>query len=136
MLTSSQATLIYSCVCPNGTVPDSSAFQQTVPFFVCEANYGQCIDRNANQAEAQAACRANQQCGTRNATAEAIAATMASESTTASSTSSRSGSATAGGSASATSASASASASGGASVASYTSGAFAVVLMAAFKLLL
>lgn len=125
---------MYSCVCPNGTVPDSSAFQQTVPFFECQANYGQCINRHPNDAQAQATCRQNQQCGTRNATAEAIAVTAGSSSTTASRTSSGSGSATAASSASASSASATHS--GAASVNSYTSGAFAVVLMGAFKLLL
>jgi hypothetical protein len=76
-----------------------------------------------------------QQCGTRNATAEALSATAASASATSESTSGASGS----GSATASGASATSSSSGAASpsnVAQLSTGAFAAILLAFFKLFL
>ncbi|KAJ5204162.1 uncharacterized protein N7498_005041 [Penicillium cinerascens] len=62
-------TLQFQCTCSNGTVPDSSQYMQTVPFYVCQATYGQCIDAHPNDAEGQTACKDAAQCGTKNATA-------------------------------------------------------------------
>lgn len=126
-------TLTYNCVCPNATVPDSTAFAQTLPFFICEETYRQCVNNNPNNAQGQAACRENQKCGSRNATAEALAQTGSASSGTASST----GSATSSAAGSAASSAASASASAAeAPMTTYATGAFAAVLMAAFKLML
>lgn len=78
----------------------------------------------------------NQQCGERNATAEAISQTSASAETTASSTSSESGSAETGASGTA-SESAAATSSNNAAVANVqqlSTGAFVLLLAAAFKL--
>merc|ERR1712230_234434 len=81
-------TFTYSCVCANGTVPDCTAFTQTLPYFICQETYIQCINNNPNDAQAQSVCADNEQCGTRNATAEALAASSAAASSTAASTSS------------------------------------------------
>lgn len=125
-----QVTLTYTCVCPNGTIPDSSAYEQTLPFYICEETFRQCMANNPDNAQGQGVCQENQQCGSRNATAEALAATSSAASTTASETES-----SATGSAASSAASATAS-EAGASMTTYTSGAFAVLLMAAFRLLL
>ncbi|KAK5076066.1 hypothetical protein LTS08_002574 [Lithohypha guttulata] len=129
-------TLMYSCTCPNGTVPDSTAYTQSLPFFVCQETYIQCVRNNPNNAQAQGACRTNQQCGTRNATAEALLSTSGASSSVASATS-RASSSAASGTGSAASSAASATSSGSdASMTTITTGAFMAVLMAAFKLLL
>ncbi|KAK7885784.1 hypothetical protein LTR67_010136 [Exophiala xenobiotica] len=135
-------TFTYSCVCANGTVPDCTAYTQTLPYFICQESYIQCINNNPNDAQAQSVCATNEVCGTRNATAEALAASSAAASSTAAATSSMassSASRTQSGSATAASASASATESGNAAVAMtqhLTTGALAAVLMAAFKLLI
>ncbi|KIV77639.1 hypothetical protein, variant [Exophiala sideris] len=140
-----QTTFTYTCICANGTVPDCTAFTQTLPFYICQATYSQCINNNPNNAEGQATCATNEKCGTRNATAEALAQTgSASSSSTASSTSSQASSS---GATAASTGSGSSSATGSSASASSTSksdamtqhvatGAFVAVLMAAFKLLL
>ncbi|KIW42054.1 hypothetical protein, variant [Exophiala oligosperma] len=134
-------TFTYSCVCANGTVPDCTAFTQTLPYFICQESYIQCINNNPNDAQAQSVCKQNEQCGTRNATAEVLSASSAAASSAAASTSSAAPSSTASasksGSATAASASASATEShnAAAGMSRVTTGAFAAVLMAAFKLL-
>jgi hypothetical protein len=125
-------------------VPDCTAFTQTLPFFICQETYSQCIDAHPNDAQGQQTCTDNMQCGTRNATAEAIAQTSAAAASSASSTSTSASSSTAastGGSASSSSAAAtgaSASPTGAAVALSQqvATGACAAVLMAAFKLLI
>ncbi|KAJ5247051.1 hypothetical protein N7468_002034 [Penicillium chermesinum] len=76
------STLQYSCVCSDGSVPDVSQYQQTVPFYVCEANYGQCIDAHPNDAQGQEACKEAKHCGTKNATATDTSSSSASASPT------------------------------------------------------
>ncbi|KIW20766.1 hypothetical protein PV08_01344 [Exophiala spinifera] len=134
----------YSCVCANGTVPDSTAFIQTLPFFICQETYIQCINNNPNDAQAQSVCKDNEQCGTRNATAEYLAEQAAASSAAASTTAAASSAAPSStpstsenSSATATSSSAGASGSDNAAagMAHVTTGAFAAVLLAAFKLL-
>ncbi|KAK5448071.1 hypothetical protein LTS15_009095 [Exophiala xenobiotica] len=130
---------------PAGISPTDAyctAFTQTLPYFICQESYIQCINNNPNDAQAQSVCATNEVCGTRNATAEALAASSAAASSTAAATSSMassSASRTQSGSATAASASASATESGNAAVAMtqhLTTGALAAVLMAAFKLLI
>lgn len=70
LIISSQSTLKFSCICSDGTVPDVSQYIETVPFYVCEANYGQCINAHPNDAEGQRACKAAANCGSKNASAE------------------------------------------------------------------
>ena len=139
-----QVAFTYSCVCANGTVPDCTAFAQTLPFYLCEATFSQCINSHPNDAQGQQTCTDNQKCGTRNATAEALAQTAAAGSSSAASTSAASSSASASsggsasGSSSASATGASASPTGAAIAVSQqmATGAFAAVLMAAFKLLI
>ncbi|RMZ78230.1 hypothetical protein DV738_g4064, partial [Chaetothyriales sp. CBS 135597] len=139
-----QTSLQYTCTCANGTSPDSTAFIGTVPYFVCQQTYIQCVANNPNDAQAQTKCAENEQCGSRNATAEAIAAqsaSAASETTASSTEASETSSATdsASDSASATSDSAATSTSEAAAAANtqgLATGATAVLLMAAMKLLL
>ncbi|KIV94743.1 hypothetical protein PV10_02476 [Exophiala mesophila] len=128
-------TFTYSCVCANGTVPDSTAFAGTLPFFICQETYIQCMAANPTNAQAQAVCAENEQCGTRNATAEALAATSAAQSTTASETAASS-TASETESATATSESASSTPTGGAATQQIATGAFAALLLAGIKLLL
>lgn len=64
-----QATLHFQCVCANGHTPDVAAYIETVPFYVCEATYGQCIDAHPNDAQGQRACKQAANCGTKNASA-------------------------------------------------------------------
>ncbi|KAJ5120585.1 uncharacterized protein N7515_009973 [Penicillium bovifimosum] len=77
-------TLDFSCVCADGSTPDVTPFKQTVPFFVCQANYGQCINSHPDDAEGQRTCKKNAVCGSKNATEEADSSS--SSTTTAAST--------------------------------------------------
>ncbi|KIX00522.1 uncharacterized protein Z518_10662 [Rhinocladiella mackenziei CBS 650.93] len=135
-----QNTFTYSCVCPNGTAPDCTAFIETLPFYICEETYIQCINNHPNDAQAQSVCADNEQCGTRNATAEALAATSAASASSAAATSSSApSSASESGSATAASSTPSPTESGNAAMGlsqHITTGAFAAVLMAAFKLMI
>lgn len=54
-------------MCQDGTTPDVSDYIQTVPFYVCQANFGQCVDRHPNDADGQDACKKAAHCGTKNA---------------------------------------------------------------------
>ncbi|KIW30383.1 hypothetical protein, variant 3 [Cladophialophora immunda] len=140
-----QNAFTYTCVCANGTVPDCTAFIETLPFYICQETYAQCINNHPNDAQGQATCAQNEQCGTRNATAEAIAQTSAAQASSVSSTSSApasshsaSAASTGSGSSSASATGSSASATGGAAIGvsqQVATGAFAAVLMAVFKLL-
>ncbi|KAJ5747235.1 uncharacterized protein N7511_008931 [Penicillium nucicola] len=61
-------TLKFSCVCSDDSTPDVSPYMQTIPFYVCQNNFGQCITTHANDAEGQRACKkAASSCGSKNA---------------------------------------------------------------------
>ncbi|KAJ5458239.1 hypothetical protein N7475_009627 [Penicillium sp. IBT 31633x] len=77
-------TLKFTCLCSDDSTPDVSPYKQTVPFYVCEAAYGQCINSHPNDAEGQRACKKNADCGSKNASAEST--TSSTTTTTASST--------------------------------------------------
>ncbi|KAJ5628260.1 hypothetical protein N7490_010488 [Penicillium lividum] len=62
-------TLNFSCICADGKTADATPYLQTVPFYVCEANYGQCVDAHPNDSFGQEACKKAAKCGTKNATA-------------------------------------------------------------------
>ncbi|KAJ5312291.1 hypothetical protein PENANT_c011G00427 [Penicillium antarcticum] len=77
-------TLKFSCVCSDDSSPDVSPYMQTIPFYVCENNYGQCITAHADDAVGQRACKkAASNCGSKNASEES---TTPSSSTTVAST--------------------------------------------------
>ncbi|KAJ5728665.1 uncharacterized protein N7483_003173 [Penicillium malachiteum] len=71
-------TLKFSCVCADGSSADVTPFLQTVPFYVCEANYGQCVDAHPDDSVGQEACKKAAKCGTKNATALAMSSSTTS----------------------------------------------------------
>ncbi|KAJ5092132.1 hypothetical protein NUU61_007002 [Penicillium alfredii] len=60
-------TLKFECVCEDGSKPDVSPYMQSVPFYVCEAAFGQCISAHPDDADGQSTCKKNSHCGTKNA---------------------------------------------------------------------
>ncbi|OJJ42983.1 hypothetical protein ASPZODRAFT_136856 [Penicilliopsis zonata CBS 506.65] len=98
-------TLAFTCVCSNGSEADVALYEQTVPFYVCQATYAQCIEENPNNLDAQESCKANETCGTLNASAVSTTSTAAStaSATASASTTTGSSSTTASASSSATS---------------------------------
>lgn len=57
-------SLAFKCVCGNGTTPDVAKYTNTLPFFVCQANFGQCIKNSPDDAAAQKKCKNEQsKCG-------------------------------------------------------------------------
>ncbi|KAL1968486.1 hypothetical protein VTN77DRAFT_1696 [Rasamsonia byssochlamydoides] len=133
-------TLNFSCTCINGTVPDVALYTNTIPFFVCQANYAQCINNHPNDLQGQEQCKANAQCGTLNATAiddSASTTSAAAASTTTAPTSTGSATQTA----STTSASVTAATSKAAAMAvrvaqDHSTGLFVAFLLAAFRFVL
>lgn len=132
-------TLDWTCLCSNGSSPDIAAYMDTVPYYICEQSYDDCVADNPNDALAQQNCKTQIQddCGSLN-TANY---TAASTSSMASSTSSSAPSSTA---AAATTTSASASATATAKSAAtamligrdYGIGLIAAGIMAAFGFML
>jgi hypothetical protein len=116
-------------------VPDVTAYQQTLPFYICQATYEQCINNHPNDAEGQATCKNNEKCGTLNATA-ANSASSSSSSAAASTSASQTSAAASSGTGSASASAASASHSSIANNQQLATGAFAAILVAAFKLFL
>lgn len=53
----------FDCTCVNGTVPEVEGYTNTIPFFVCQANYEQCIQNNPNDLDGQKQCKENAKCG-------------------------------------------------------------------------
>ncbi|KAI9807887.1 MAG: hypothetical protein M1825_005193 [Sarcosagium campestre] len=80
--------LSIECVCSGGEVPDLAAYQNSVPFYICQATTAQCIASNQMDAQAQQKCRDDNQCGSKNATefGEASTTTAAASTTAASTT--------------------------------------------------
>jgi hypothetical protein len=135
----SQSTLAFNCTCSNGTVPDTSLYQSTVPFYVCQANFGQCIANSGGNLEVQGWCKGNATCGTLNATAEQAAAssTSAAPSTSQTSLAASTSSGTSAVSASAPSASKSTAAAVALQIAQdHSTGLFTAAVLAALGLLL
>ncbi|KAH6854214.1 hypothetical protein B0I37DRAFT_24278 [Chaetomium sp. MPI-CAGE-AT-0009] len=76
-------TLEYKCTCANGTAPGLEYYIQTIPTFVCEQAYSDCIAANTGSSRAQDECKTNikDQCGTLDPT-KAQADTPSEDSTT------------------------------------------------------
>ncbi|KAJ9216502.1 hypothetical protein DTO166G4_1718 [Paecilomyces variotii] len=70
-------SLSFSCVCSDGSVPDSAEYTQSLPYFVCEANFGQCIQNHPNDLDGQNQCKEQAKCGTKNATSDAASTSSA-----------------------------------------------------------
>ncbi|KUM61073.1 hypothetical protein ACN42_g6053 [Penicillium freii] len=75
-------TLKFGCVCNDGSIPDVTPYSQTVPFFVCQETYIQCINSHPNDAEGQRACKKAADCGSKNASAVTTTASSTMSSTT------------------------------------------------------
>lgn len=71
---------MFSCVCSDNSTPDVSEYIQTVPFYVCQDAYGQCIRSHPDDAEAQRACKKAMNCGTKNASETSTTSSSASSS--------------------------------------------------------
>ncbi|KAJ5817959.1 hypothetical protein N7447_007967 [Penicillium robsamsonii] len=80
------ATLKFTCVCSDDSVPDVTPYLQTVPFYVCQATFGQCIDAHPDDAEGQRACKKAAVCGSKNASETTTTASSSSSSAMASTT--------------------------------------------------
>ncbi|KAM5471180.1 hypothetical protein MauCBS54593_003520 [Microsporum audouinii] len=62
--------LEYSCECQNGTIPQMDLYINSLPWFICQATFGQCIKAHPDDADGQQVCKDNQdKCGKLNATA-------------------------------------------------------------------
>ena len=143
MLIIYQTTLDFSCVCDNGTTPDLSPYENTIPFYVCKETFVQCIANNPNNLQGQDYCKGNATCGTVNAASTSTSATStpsAAPSTTQAAAATTAGSATASSTGSATGASASPTSSKGAAALQmaqdHSTGFFAAAFLAAFGMLL
>ncbi|CAG7946895.1 unnamed protein product [Penicillium nalgiovense] len=76
-------TLKFDCVCSDGSTADVVPYQQTVPFFVCHATYGQCIKSHPDDIEGQRACKeAVANCGSKNASEVTTTSSSSSASST------------------------------------------------------
>ncbi|KAF2480688.1 hypothetical protein BDY17DRAFT_198066 [Neohortaea acidophila] len=60
--------LTYVCTCTDGSHPNISSYQQTLPFFVCTQWKANCIENNEMDLTAQQACL-SVTCGSKNASA-------------------------------------------------------------------
>lgn len=83
-----QATLDFKCVCGDSGPANVEKYIQTVPFFVCIEDYGQCIAAHEHDALAQDKCKQQKKnnCPTTNATADSASTTTSSASSTAAAT--------------------------------------------------
>ncbi|KAK5806890.1 hypothetical protein VI817_001148 [Penicillium citrinum] len=71
-------TLQFSCVCSDDKTPDVSQYVQTVPFYVCQANFAQCIQNHPDDADGQKECKEAAQCGSKNASSISTTTTASS----------------------------------------------------------
>ncbi|KAF9876558.1 hypothetical protein CkaCkLH20_05966 [Colletotrichum karsti] len=60
------ATLQYSCLCSNGSAPGLEYYEQTLPTFICNQAFEDCISANVGNARGQQNCTdtIKSQCGT------------------------------------------------------------------------
>ncbi|GAT20497.1 hypothetical protein RIB2604_00701810 [Aspergillus luchuensis] len=137
------STLDFSCVCSNGSTADVAEYTQTIPFFVCEATYAQCIEDSPSLDE-QEQCQEtrDKDCGTLNASASSTTSsttTTAASLTTSTGSSSSTGSGSSGSSASTTTTSSSSSTTSNAAMRlaqEHATGLLATVLFVGLRLIL
>lgn len=62
-----QGDLSFTCTCSDGKAPDVPAYENTIPFYVCEANYAQCINAHPDNLMGQLECKEQKKalCGTK-----------------------------------------------------------------------
>ncbi|PLB54275.1 hypothetical protein P170DRAFT_12103 [Aspergillus steynii IBT 23096] len=61
------STLDFTCTCGNGSAANVEPYQGTVPYFVCQENFGQCIERSSSLDEEEKCKDARSGCGSQNA---------------------------------------------------------------------
>lgn len=66
LTTGNQETLTYTCVCTDGSQPNVSNFDATLPSFVCAQWVADCVKAHPNDLTGQTACH-SVVCGSRNA---------------------------------------------------------------------
>ncbi|KAK9772000.1 hypothetical protein SCAR479_11319 [Seiridium cardinale] len=78
------STLDYDCACSDGTTPDMNEYVNSLPYFICEQAYENCITDNAGNAAGQGNCTTSikDKCGTKNATDPTTFTTSKSQSVT------------------------------------------------------
>ncbi|KAL4889266.1 hypothetical protein BDV59DRAFT_205392 [Aspergillus ambiguus] len=76
--TCDSSTLQFTCKCSNGTDADVSPYTETIPFFVCQANYGQCIERASSLDDDEKCKEGLGQCGKLNASEATSSSTTSS----------------------------------------------------------
>ncbi|OHE92315.1 hypothetical protein CORC01_12377 [Colletotrichum orchidophilum] len=103
-------SLVYSCLCPNGSAPGLEYYEQTMPTFICQKAFQDCITANVGDARGQTNCTdtIQSQCGTINAQADQASGASTTATASATSTPSGTGSANAGSTSAASSSSSSA----------------------------
>lgn len=62
--------MTYKCLCEDGSTPDLAEYKDTLPDFVCQADFAGCIEAHPNDAVGQGKCKTDIQdtCGTLNIT--------------------------------------------------------------------
>ncbi|KAL2866766.1 uncharacterized protein BJX67DRAFT_127281 [Aspergillus lucknowensis] len=73
-------TLDFTCTCSNGTDADVALYEDTIPFYVCQENYGQCINLSTTQDGDDECTDGLNQCGSLNASAPVSTSTPTSTS--------------------------------------------------------
>ncbi|KAI9644950.1 hypothetical protein NHQ30_006985 [Ciborinia camelliae] len=89
-------TLDYNCTCSNGTAPGLQYYTETMPTFICQTIFENCITAGENDAAAQKLCTEakDKNCGTLSPDNYTAASTSSVSSSTASSTATSSATAT------------------------------------------
>ncbi|OJJ05383.1 hypothetical protein ASPVEDRAFT_55286 [Aspergillus versicolor CBS 583.65] len=131
-------TLEFTCTCSDGTEANVEEYQDTIPFYVCQANYKQCISHSSTQDGDDVCTAGMDKCGSKNASAPTTTSSSPSSSTTLSSeTSGSSNGDQSGNEATATDSSDSSTPTDGAMslMQNYGLAGFATVVVAAFTLL-
>lgn len=83
-----QDDLSFSCTCEDGSDADVESYMNTIPYFVCQTNFGNCITDHPDDADGQDQCKKDNQCGSKNATEATSTSSSSSSSSSASSSSS------------------------------------------------
>lgn len=62
--------MTYKCLCEDGSTPDLAKYKDTLPDFVCQADFAGCIKAHPNDAVGQGKCKTDIQdnCGSLNIT--------------------------------------------------------------------
>ncbi|KAL4919375.1 hypothetical protein BDW62DRAFT_179451 [Aspergillus aurantiobrunneus] len=78
-------TLEFTCTCSNGTDANVAPYEGTIPFFVCQENYRQCILQSNTQEGDEVCTDGLNQCGSLNASAPTTTSSSSTPSATQSS---------------------------------------------------